>query len=115
MDRGINPHWYFVCVLPSNFLVHVEEVAIFFADLCFAHTANGIGEVEIDTLAAWADAAEFIANFLCGTRGNVARHEIAETWVTPLEVIIALVLGDLARGARVTFFLGDPHAAVIAQ
>src|SRR5258706_9875223 len=115
MDRGINAHRYFVCVLPGNFLVHVEEVAVFLADLRLAHTANGIGEIEIDALAAWSDAAAFVANFLCGTRGNIAGHEIAETWVTPLEVIIAIFLGDLARGARVTFFLGDPHAAVIAQ
>src|SRR5260221_14042899 len=101
MDRGINAHRYFVCVLPGNFLVHVEEVAVFFADLRLAHSANGIGEVEIDALAAGANAAAFVADFLGGTRGNVAGHEIAETWITPLEIIIALVLGDLARGARV--------------
>src|SRR5712671_383661 len=115
MNRGINAHRHFVRVLPGNFLVHVEKIAVFFADLRIAHAANGVGEIEIDALAARSDAAAFVANFLGGTRGNVAGHEIAKTWVTPLEVIIALVLGELARGARVTFFLGDPYATIIAQ
>ncbi len=115
MDRGKNPHGGFVSILSGDFLIHVEKVAVFFADLRLSQAANGIGEVEIDALATWADAAPFVANFLRIAGGHVAGDEIAEAWVAPLEIIVALVLGDGARSARVTLFLGDPHAAVIPQ
>ena len=113
--RGVNAHRNLVGVFPGNLLVHVEEVAVFFAHHRFAHAANGVGEIQIDALSAGTDASPFVANFLGSSRSDVARHQVAETRVAALEIVIALVLGNLRRRARVALFLRHPHAAVIAQ
>src|SRR5713101_1559118 len=115
MDRGKNAHGRFVSVLSGDFFIHVEKIAVLFTDLRLSQAANGIGEVEIDALATWADATPLVTDFLRIPGGNVAGDEIAEAWVAPLEVIVALVFGDGTRGTRVTLFLGDPYAAVIPQ
>ena len=46
------------------------------------------------------DAAPGVDGPLGGPRGDVARREVAEARVQPLEVVVALVLGDLGRRAR---------------
>ena len=72
----------------------------------FASTASrpsrvdGVGEVEVDAQPAGADAAALVADVLGGAGGDVARHQVAERRVDALQVVVALVLGDLARRAR---------------
>ena len=47
-----------------------------------------------------ADAAALVADVLGGAGGDVAGHQVAERRVDPLQVVVALVLGDVARRAR---------------
>ena len=62
---------------------------------------EGVGEVEVDAAAEvadlGADAAALVADVLGLARRDVARHEVAERGVDPLEVVVAVLLGDLAR------------------
>ena len=70
-----------------------------------AEPADGVGEVEVDAQAGPADAAALVADLLGGARGDVARGEVAEARVLPLEVVVALVLGDLVGRPAVALLL----------
>ena len=48
-------------------------------------------------------------------RRDVARHEVAEARILALEVVVALVLGNLLRRPLVALLLRHPDAAVVAQ
>ena len=73
-------------------------------------------KIEINAEPAGADAAAFVARFLRGARGDVARREIAEARIFALEIIIALGFGNLARRPLVaSSLLRHPNAAVVAQ
>ena len=81
---------------------------------------DGLGEVEVDAAAyavdLGADAAALVAHVLGLPRGDVAGDQVAEGGVDPLEVVVAVVLGDVARVlVGVLGVLGDPDAAVVAQ
>jgi hypothetical protein len=81
-------------------LVHVEEVAVARGDGVLAEPPDGVGEVEVDALAGRADAEAGVAELLGRARGDVARAEVAERGVFALEVVVPLLLGDVARRSR---------------
>ncbi len=112
---GVDPHGDLVRVLGGDPLVHVEEVAVLLLDGPAAHAPDGVGEVQVDALAAGADAAPLVADVLGGAGGDVAGDEVAEGGVDALQVVVALVLGDLGGGTGVALGLRDPDASVVAQ
>ena len=63
-------------------------------------SAYGVREVEVDAASARADAASLVADLLRGARGDVARGEVAVSWGTALEEVVALVLRNLSASAR---------------
>ncbi len=65
-SRG-NHHWPLVGVMPGNFLIHPEEVAVAFPDRILPVLLNGVGKVEIDRVALRADAKSGIDAFLSST------------------------------------------------
>ena len=96
----VDPHRHLVRVLVGDPLVHLEEVAVLRLDGLAAEPLDGVGEVEVDAEPARADAAALVADLLGGAGGDVAGDEVAEGRVLPLQVVVALVLGDLVRRAR---------------
>ena len=112
---GVDAHRHLVGVLVGDLLVHLEEVAVTLADLVFAEALDRIGKVEIDAAAAGADAAIVVALLFGGAGGDVAGGEVAEGGVLALQVVVALVLGDIAGLAVVASFLRRPAAAVVTQ
>src|SRR5205814_4054203 len=72
-------------------------------------------EIEIDGEPAVADAAAVVGHLLRVARRDVARDEVAERRVLPLEIVVALLLGNLLRRTRVAFLLRHPDASVVAQ
>ena len=85
-----------------------------------AEPLDGLGEVEVDAathaLDLGADAAALVAHVLGLAGGDVAGDQVAERRVDALEVVVAVLLGDLPRvlGA-VGLLLGHPDPAVVAQ
>ena len=77
--------------------------------------SRGLGEVEVHAVLQRADALALVDHRLGVARGDVARHEVAEARVLPLEEVVALVLGDLVGRAGLVGVLGHPDAAVVAQ
>ena len=93
VDGGVNHHRRLVGVLVGDFLVHLEEVAIFLFDDIFAEAADGVAEVEVDSKSRGAHAVAGIAAFLSGTAGDVAWHQVAEGWVAAFKVVVAFLFG----------------------
>ena len=60
-----------------------------------AQALDGVGEIEIDAQAVFADAAAFVADGFGVARSDVARNQIAEAGIAALQIIIALGFGNL--------------------
>ena len=105
VDRGVDAHRLPIGVLGGDPLVHGEQVAVLLLDPVAALPADGVGEVEVDAAAARPDPAAV-----------VARGEVAEARVLPLQVVVAGVLGDLVGVlAHVLAPPRHPHPAVVAE
>ena len=123
VDGGEDHHGGLVGVFSGDAFVHVEEVAVAFADFAFAEAVDGVAEVEIDAEAgAGGDAALVVAGFLGGAGGDVAGGEVAEAGVFAFEVVVAVGFGDVAglefaaHDAGGEFACpGCPDASVVAQ
>src|SRR5262249_29780105 len=89
--------------------------AILVLDLLSPEPPDRVGEVEVDAVTTRAHAPALVAHPLGGTTGDVTRHEVAEPRVLALEVVVALVLGDLAGAPPVARRPRHPYAAVVAQ
>ena len=68
MDRRIDAHRTLIRVLARDLFVDVKKISVAFADRLFPDARDGIGEIQINTAPAFADAAAFIANFLGAAR-----------------------------------------------
>ena len=64
MNGGINPHRDLVSDLASDLFVNFKQVAVTFPNRFFAKSLDRVGKIELNTAAARANAAAFIANFL---------------------------------------------------
>ena len=80
-----------------------------------AQPGHGVGEVQIHAEPVRADAAALVADVLRLPGGDVPRHQVAEGGVDPLQVVVALLFGNLVRPARIAGLEWNPHAAVVAQ
>ena len=111
----VDSHRRLVGILAGDPLVDLEEVAVLLPDLIQPQPLDGVAEVEIDAVSARPHAAPLVADLLGRARGHVARHQIAEARVAALQVVIALVFGDVVRPPAVSLLLGHPDPAVVAQ
>ena len=122
VDGGEDHHRSLVGVLSHDLFVHLEEVAVAFADTILAETLDGILEVEENGETSLVDTETSVAALFGGAASHVARNEVAEGWVAALEVEVAILIGDVvgsllasADGLCVLFFLGNPDAAVVTE
>ncbi len=86
-----------VGILTGNPLVDIEQIAVLLANCFEAEPVNRIRKVQVHTLTVRPNAASFIAYFLRISRRDIAGYEVAETRVAVLEVVIALVFGNVPR------------------
>ncbi len=115
VDRRVDPHRHPVRVLGGDPLVHLEQVAVLGLHRVPAQPSDGVGEVQVDALPAGSDAAALVADVLGGPGGDVARHQVAEGRVDPLQVVVALLLRDVGRRPGVALGLRHPDPPVVAQ
>ena len=120
VDGRVNAHRHLVGVVARDALVHVEEVAVLRGDGGLAHTGDGLGEVEVDAAGdavnLRADATALVAHVLGLTRCDIAGHEVTEGRVDALQVVVAILFGDLTRVLlAVLGALGNPDATVVTQ
>ncbi|MEY4033884.1 MAG: hypothetical protein RL492_1078 [Verrucomicrobiota bacterium] len=120
MHSREDAHRLLVRAFAGDVLVHVEQVAVAGADLGLAEALDGGGEIEVDAEALavdqLADTAAFVADFLGGTRSDVARGEVAVARVLALQEVVAGFLRDRGSGlSAVGLVLRHPDAAVVAQ
>ena len=119
---GEDLHRLLVGAHVGDLLVHVEEVAVTLLDDLLAQTLDGGLEVEEDGQTGLVHAEACVAALLGGTRRHVARHEVAEGRIAALQIVVAILLGDVRRllGAaadrlHVLDLLRYPDAAVVTQ
>ena len=120
VDGRVDAHRHLVGVVARDALVHVEEVAVLGGDGRLAHTGDGLGEVEVDAAGDAVDlranAAAFVAHVLGLTRRDVAGHEVTEGGVDALQVVVAILFGNVTRVLlAVLCALGYPDAAIVTQ
>src|SRR6185369_851963 len=109
-------HRRLIGIFTGDALIHVEQIAVTLANAILAEAADGFAEIEINAEPAGSDAASFIAHFLGGTRGNVARGEVAEAGILALEKIIAIRIRNRRRCFReILLLFRHPDAAVVPQ
>ena len=106
----------------GNLLVHVEQVAVTLLDDVLAQTLDGGLEIEEHGQTRLVHAVAGVAALLGGARSHVTRHEVSESRVAALQVVVAVLLGDVRRllragtqGLHVLELLGNPDAAVVTQ
>src|SRR6202023_3320238 len=80
-----------------------------------ADALNRIFEIKVDGESGVAYAAAAVGHLFGVARRHIAREQVAERRVLPLEIVIPLVFGNLFRRARIALLLRHPHAAVVAQ
>jgi len=95
VDRWKDPHWDPVGVLIGDAVVHLEEIAIPVADGRLAQPPDGVGKIQVHSQSALSHSPAFVANFLGGAGGDIARSQVAEAGVLALEVVVALSIRNL--------------------
>ena len=78
-------------------------------------TLDRVREVEEHAVVQRTHTAAFVDDGLCVARGDVAGDQVAEARVLALQVVVALVLGDVDRTALVLVAGRHPDATVVAQ
>ena len=86
----------FARVNVGDFLIHIEEVAIALAHYVDAKAVDSLGEVEEYGKTGVVNAESLVATLFSSTRSNVARHEVTECRITALEIVVAVLFGDVA-------------------
>ena len=96
VDSREDHHRVLIGVLVHDFLVHLEEVAVFLRNDIFAEALDSVGEVEEDSETCVVHAEAFVATLFGSTRSHVAGHEVTEGRIAALQVVVAVFLGDIA-------------------
>src|SRR5690606_30787133 len=65
------------------------------ADLIFAETVDRVAEIEENAEAGPGDSTTFVADFLGRTRSDIARRKVSEGRIFPLQIVIAVLFGDI--------------------
>ena len=133
MDSGINHHWVvvvhiidgvgeFAGVNVGDFLIHVKEVAVALTHHVDAQTVDSLTEVEEYCLTGVVHAKALVAALLGGAACHVTGHEVTEGWIAALEVVVALLFGNVAtfnltalQALSVFNILWNPNASVVTQ
>jgi len=113
--RRVDAHRHLVWILAGDALVHVEEVAVPLSDHALAEATDGVGKIEVHTVLLGPNSLPGVHGTLCRTGRDVSGCEVAKARIEPLQVVVALVLGNEVRGAIVTGVLRHPDPAVITK
>ena len=115
MPRRVNPHRRLKRRLADNLLIHLEKITVPLHQHLFTQTPKRFRKIKVDTLPRRPHTIACIATLFRSTRSHVARHKVTKGRITPLEVIVALLLRDLRRFARVALLLRYPNTPVVTQ
>ena len=113
MNGRTNSHGQFIGVLPRDLLVHVKQVAVFFAHSILSVPGDGIFEIQIDRQLSVADSVIHLTPFLCRARGHVAWNQITKGRITTFEAVITVCFRNVGRMASVPGQHRNPHTSVI--
>ena len=119
---GEDLHRCFVGALVGDFFVHIEEVAVACFDFIATKVFDGLREIEEYGQTGIVHTEAFVATLFSGTAGHIARHKVAKSGITTLQVVVAIFFGNILalNFASLQFlgifeFLGHPDTSVVAK
>ena len=122
MNGRIDHHRFVIRIHVGNLLIHLEKVAVTGFDDVLAQAGDRRLEIQEHGQSGLVHAEACIAAFFGGTRSHIARHEVTESRITALQVVVAILLGDirsflLFRTDRlnILFLFRHPDPAVVTQ
>ena len=62
MDGRINSHRLLISIFTRDAFIHIEQVAVSFADFVFAQSFDRIGKIQVHTTSAGANSSTFVAH-----------------------------------------------------
>ena len=113
--RWVNTHRNVIWILPSNALVHIEQVAVSLGDGVSAESPDRFTKVEVHTVLLRSNALTGVNRPLCRTGRNVTRREVAKARVETLEVVVTLVFRNEVRFTVIACNFWNPDTAVVAE
>ena len=120
--HAVNLVGQFARINVGNLFVHVEEVAITLLNGFESKAFDALREIEEHSKTRVVYAESLVATLLCGTRGHVARHQVAEGGIATLQVIVAIFFGNVRAAflsclqcLSIFNLLGHPDTAVVTQ
>ncbi len=81
----------------GDLLIHLKQVAVALHDDVESQTVDRLREVQIDGQTSVVHAEALVAALLGGTAGHVARNEVAEGGIAALQIVVAVLLGNVPR------------------
>ena len=122
VNSGEDLHRLLVRTYVGDLLIHIEQVTIASLDNILTQTLDSGLEIEEYSQTGLIYTVACIATLLCCTRCNVARYEVTECGVATLQVVVAILLGDLrrlnltcAQSLNILHLLGNPDTTVVTQ
>src|SRR6185295_12355157 len=106
VDRRIDPHRHLIRVFAGDALVHLDEVPVALLDRGAPEAGDRVAEVEVHAVLQRSDPPARVHLALRGTRRDVARDEVAEGGVAPLEEVVAVLRWDLVGWSLIAELLG---------
>src|SRR6266478_5684555 len=93
---GIDAHWHIICIISSNPLIDVEQIAVLLPDGFQPEPVNSVRKIQVNTLSVGPHAAPFVAHFLRIARCDVTWNKVAETWVAVLLIVVSIGLRNVS-------------------
>ena len=120
--HAVNLVGQFARINVGNLFVHVEEVAITLLNGLKSKAFDALREIEEHCKTRVVYSKSLVATLFCGTRGHVARNQVAEGGIATFQVIVAIFFGNVRPAflsclqcLSVFNLLGHPDTAVVTQ
>ena len=101
VHSGVDTHGHDVGIFTRDALVHVEQVSVTRGYCRLAQTVDRVCKVQVHAASLTVDfrpnPKARVAHVLRLTRGDVTGNQVAERRVDALQVVIAILFGDVAR------------------
>ena len=92
MQCRVDHHRSLVWIIVRDLFVHIEQVTVFLLNDLFTQAIDRVGEIQEYGQARAVHAETCVATLFSGTRSHVARNQVSECRITPLQIIITVVV-----------------------
>ena len=106
----------------GDFLIHIKEVTVALANNVDAEALDRLREVEEYSQTRVVHTEALVATLLSSTRSNVTWHEVTESGIAALQIVVAVflrnirtLLGAGLQSLGILNLLGHPDTTIVTQ